>query len=506
MRTASWFSTFLYLDFASILTMVSVPKCLTLLLGLVSITLAWQPGQDECPTAVKVQIPNDSAFESSGGIDTMDDVRTVLLTCPGIKSLDVYPHASGCEISPDRYNIPWSLQDSGKIPALEAITLREYDFDQREWERIAPPRMFGAPWGDTDDSWLHSWFMWFYDGDAGKWSNFRRIPQEQREKSNLDLWLDLMDWTKLKSLSISDVNSVPQGKALYERLPKMVPALESLSIGGTWFEKVPLQDDDGPVTEQVSRALEFILAFPRNSLKRLSWTEPDLYDGDGLRKVLEHHGQTLTSLEWRDAEREDARRPVFSVEQLRDIAAHAPALESLTIDLNRNGTWPMEELDAVVESFPKLKNLTIYFELVSDCYRNKESDYERSKTCSEQDCSGWDIFEKPLLDHKEAESLFEHLRKKKIGVELDSVTFRAGDWNPRDFEMLDSLTLLRDKKAFMDCTVRSPDGSLKVEEAETCQGKPAGFSKHQKKQLKRCSENPDRGEDYYYFYSDKDEL
>ena len=138
-----------------------------------------------------------------------------------------------------------------------------------------------------------------------------------------------MDWSKLKSLSISDVYPVPQGKALYERLPKTVPALESLSIGGAWFEEVPLQGDGGQVTEQVSRSLEFILAFPKNSLKSLSWTQPDLYDGEGLRQVLEHHGRTLTSLEWRDAESEDARRPVFSVEHLRDIAAHVPALESV---------------------------------------------------------------------------------------------------------------------------------------------------------------------------------
>ena len=487
--------------------MASVTKWLTLLFGLVSMTLAWQPGQDECPKVLKAKIPNDYGYKASGGIDSMDDVRAVLRSCPEIKSLHLWPHASGCESFPDRYNIPWSLDDSGKIPALEAVALREYDFDQREWEGYLPVCGFAVEteW-DTSDSWLPSWVKWFYGGEAEKCYEVRRIPKNQPEKTHLDLWLDLMDWSKLKSLSISDAYRVPRGKALYERLPKMVPALESLSIGGAWFEEVPLQDDGDQVTEQVSRALEFILAFPKNSLKSLSWTQPDLYDGDGLQQVLEHHGHTLTSLEWRDAEGEGWRRPVFSAHQLRDIAAYAPALESLTIDLNRNGTWPMEELDAVVESFPKLMNLTVYFELVSDCYRNKEADFDRSKICGEEDCSGWDMFERPLLDQKEAESLFEHLRGKKGGDELNSVTFRAGDWNPRDFEMLDSMTLLRDRKAFMDCTILNPDGSRKIEGAEICQGTPAGFSKREKKKLKGCSEDAERGGDYYFFYNDKDEL
>lgn len=505
-------------------------KPLAVLVGLFGLISAWQPGH-ECPESLTVMIPNNQEYISEGerygmiwdehdnvgsGIARFADIHTVLLYCPSIRDLDVHPKAEGCTEFPERYNIPWSLDGKDQIPALESITLTDYEFDQREWDRIKPPQEFVAPTeDDTEASWLSPWKAWFHTGKAETWFDARNLPKEQREKTNLDLWLDLMDWTKLKSLKIKEEFETPQGQALFERLPKMVPGLESLMVKGPWWETVPIlgeTDEAGQqATQNIRRARDFILAFPKNSLKSLSWLNSYLYEGSDYLQVLEHLGQGLTSLEWRDAEKEYGRRPVFSPSQIREISTLAPNLESLTIDVNRNGTWPLEELTAVVENFPKLRNLTLYFELVNDCYRNLDY-YPRSmfgpQSCEPKDCPGWGRFERPLLDEDEAQGLFEFLRQTKVGDELTSVTFRAGDWDPEDHHMASVVTFLWAQKAYMDCTMLNTDGSKKSEEVHVCQGRTVELSPREKKRLALlCEERDDlEGGGFAYEPHGRDEL
>lgn len=484
--------------------MILFTKRMAVLWGLFCFASAWQPNH-KCPESLEVTVPNNEEYLSEGeryhsiwdqfdnvakGIATMHDVHTVLEFCPNIKSLNVHPEYSGCEGVPDRWNIPWSLDGTDEIPALESITLQNYDFDQVEWDSIVPPKEFVAPTeNDTTGSWLAPWKVWFHLGRAEKWFDARNLPKEQREKTNLELWLDQMDWTKLKSLTILEGYDTPQGEAFYERLPNMVPALESLAVEGPWWDE---EDIPGHTIEygtrsttDVRRARDFILAFPENSLKSLSWRKSGLYNGSDFLDILERFGQGLTSLEWRDVEREDSRRPVFTPAQLREIGTYTPNLESLTIDINRDGNWPLEELSAVAESFPKLKNLTVYLEIASQCYRDQDNSY-RGSYCRVKDCWGWDQFQRPLLDEEDATTLFNLLRDKKVGDELTSATFRAGDWESTGLDMWDVDTFLHMRKAFVDCSVLETDGSRKLPGAYICHGEPAELSAREKQMYEYC--------------------
>ncbi|KAJ4345361.1 uncharacterized protein N0V89_011491 [Didymosphaeria variabile] len=229
------------------------------------------------------------------------------------------------------------------------------------------------------------------------------LPPSEQPRTNLDLWLDAMDWSGIEELAIKRQRHEDD---IVEKLPPRLTSLRRL-----W-----------------STDMSFIEALPNNTLTHLTWIGPSRH-GD-FANVLERQGSTLEKLEFRCDEKIcPSFCNHFNMSHIQEMAQN---LEHLTIDIPRNGTWPLEFFQAIA-SLSKLRSLEIYLELQSDCRRGKPEDHAMWKYQEEHGknyCTGGDQFQKPLLNENEAENLFQLIEEANIGCQLQDVTFRLGDWTP----------------------------------------------------------------------------
>jgi hypothetical protein len=487
----------------------------------------WKKG-DPCPTEIRVTIPNadtrnamqngmsrfaywshnplsfgyyGSNGNGNGGEDdeprqisfaTVAQVHDALVTCPNIKVLDLRTALLGCTEFPDRSNFPFDIAGGEKYPALEELSLEGYRFGEREWDLVQPRQTFQLPGGlavpnEVPDqkslqggegsagreeegfynSWLWHWEDWFTSGKARRYLAWRRIPQEQRLKTNLELWLDAMDFSKIHTLSIKDIQRHAD-TALVTKLPSMLTSLRSLSLVGSWQNDESATDRSDPWP-----AREFILnVAPEASLTHLSWTESGTTDEEVFTSVLKRHGSSLTSLEWRTSETWMPRRPMLSSKQIRELPTLAPKLQTLSLAMNRkHGGWP-GELMLLASSLPHLSNLTVYFEFQSECRIELTKWTEHFKGPMPK-CDGNEQVARPYLKKSSARDLFRKMRlaRKPDDEELTTVTFREGDWTRAyDGPLTIGENWLEGLRVWVECSVLAEDGSRKAEGDQICTG------------------------------------
>lgn len=177
----------------------------------------------------------------------------------------------------------------------------------------------------------------------------------------------------------------------------------------------------------------------KNTLDRIALVNIDHYQKSELvhfekfKAYMAHHADSLTCLEFRTHETLGlSPRPQIPVSDLRNMHTLAPNLEKLAMDLDRNGTWPMEVLDAIVEGAPaSLKNLTLYLELTSDCKHQQGEIFSYPLSGEDQACSGIDWYRQPILNAETATPLFHRLISKAHEAgkpPLTTVKFRSGYW------------------------------------------------------------------------------
>ncbi|KAL2263594.1 hypothetical protein VTK26DRAFT_6061 [Humicola hyalothermophila] len=404
----------------------------------------WAPG-DPCPTAIEVTERRDETFT------TMDSIHAAMLACPNIETLKMYVGFGGCMRLRDRQNLPFRLAGGERYASAPlALSLAGYAMDENEWEAI---QREGPPWGLPLELQLNYW---------RRWLQRRFIPSTQRSKTNLDLWLDAMDFSRIHTLQLneSDGRYVLTDQVV-QKLPSRLTSLKSLSVYR-------------PIAEG------FIVSLPRNSLRHLSWQNAQRSGWDctpesrefSLEAVLRHHGASLVTLDYREEETMRCPPPPFSLSHLRQLASLAPNLKHLTIDLSReysptNGTqagWPWSKLQTIASSFPSLTDLTIHFELASECQR-RTVNFEPLHPDDRCDgpCVGLERLAQPLLNRASATEMARFLWRHNLngradasqgqghgGQQLKSVSFRAGAWrvdgNERYFG-----PWLEGKRAWADC-------------------------------------------------------
>ncbi|KAK3381775.1 hypothetical protein B0H63DRAFT_476594 [Podospora didyma] len=355
-----------------------------------------------------------------------------MLNCSNIKSLTIYQNLPSY---PRRF--PFDLRGSEHYAsALEVLSLDTYDADFIEWNNIKPP---GSVW-DIVTGQHDAFYHWYKSDRARQWWELRsQVPPERRNLTNLDLWLDAMDFSHLHTLQFNHTQSRNfLTQQVINKLPQRLGSLQSLAIHG-------------------SRALQFILSVPKGSLKYLSWRDPVGCSGTcgncsinstyTLSSVLRHHGPSLTTLHYYDHKPSGRPPSALSVDNVRELVGLAPKLETLVVSLARNITdesmlWPWEEMRVLSEGLPELTDLTISLDLMSECQRKKQKDRddgwrpydlpslsleERSNPCA-GDCIGLDMYAQPLLNRTTAEEMVEFLQTHKAGKRLNRVSFGAGDW------------------------------------------------------------------------------
>ncbi|GJC88909.1 hypothetical protein ColLi_11747 [Colletotrichum liriopes] len=408
-----------------------------------------------CPTYIDTVVPSGQVRHHGKRepgdpfLATMHDVHDTLSNCPGIKSLKLRVTGLGCSEWPDRWSFPFDLSSKSHYPSkLEALDLEGYQFDDSAWEETSQP-----PYRTNSRFWDN--IEWLGSGRAWNWLRWLPLSQEQKAKTNLDLWLEAMDFSHIKELALRQTrNHTPDLRPLVPQLK----SLRSLTVIGQW-------------------AKDFILGLPESSLTSLSWRSSG-ETGASVLPVLRHHAQSLTRLEWREAESGFRQRKAMTPEQIAELGRMVPNLERLTLDINRNGTWPMEHLEALATNFPNVSHLTIFFEIASECRRQLEDSwgqrryYSKWKPDEPLPCEGIDSMAQPLLDHANATKLFEFLREKKVGDEITKAAFYAGDWErPWDGALAED-RWLDGRRAFVVCeaVADGATGGEPVDKRILCQG------------------------------------
>jgi hypothetical protein len=220
-----------------------------------------------------------------------------MLRCPNITILQVRVTLTGCSDWPDRFNLPFDPRD-GEQNALTSVILLPldgYEVDESEWDHSCNAR--------------HS----FVSQPSTAWQCLRYLllPAVQRKRTNFDLWLDAMDFSRIHTLQLNNTRSgryMLTGKVAWT-LGRRLHSLESLLV-------------HNGIAEQ------FMLALPNVSLKHLSWQNPmkgcDVGERDAggeipLQHSLKRHGRTLKSLEYRTNETGSRTPLVVHLNELRKV-------------------------------------------------------------------------------------------------------------------------------------------------------------------------------------------
>lgn len=462
------------------------------------------PADFECPTSIQATVPgcgenrhSTHNKDRSSPYGTMDSVHDIMLTCSGITELHLRITFGGCFGWPDRWHFPFNQAGGDVYPSrLQTLVLSGYNFDASAWTRCQPPSItlnkdivYPGLWYRVAALW-NDWEEWVMAGKALEWMRMRNLPEEQKMKRNIHLWLDAMDFSAISNLTLQQL-FIHESKAFTSTLPGRLPALKVLSISHAW-------------------GLDFLRALPGGSLSHLSWrssglagetlkADPSRYlqDPDAtLREIwLRHGGLQLEDLEFRGVEStyRDSRE-VLPVSHLRAIAASAPNIRRLAIDLDRDdGIWPEEELTVLATEFPALESLTLYVEMSSECsqqvdqfmnsqyttqpgYSSMEDiEVEDQEEAEEEEQSSWlcigdDRFAKPLVNENTVAEVFTLMRRLNVESgrgKLREVNLRSGEW-PRSWDgPLHDPSWLEGRKAWAKCWIETVDD----EERVFCDGK-----------------------------------
>ncbi|KAL8951368.1 MAG: hypothetical protein Q9222_002645 [Ikaeria aurantiellina] len=342
------------------------------------------------PTAlnIKVQIPSDG----KGGPAPMTSLYSYLNAEPRITSLSLKVSEHGCVVGFDPMAFPFKPND--RFPSLTTIRLQGYGFHDlngqiREQHSRATSGIRG----------LRSYLANEYDGY--EWLRPKPLQRNiQQEGDNLRLWRKAMDWTLIEHLELRGVDLL----TFFEQLTGGLNRLRKLKLWPPRFS----QNNEG-----FFQAADAFLM----SLTNLQSLSLHGYTGKAnLTAILKKNAATLESVEIREWETSHwDTRPVLSPNQLLELNSICPDLKKLSIDVNRNGTWPLEVFDAL-SSFEKLQELRLNLELGTNQHAGESSDWLprglRNISSGE--------FRQPLYDAVSGSELFRYLKTKK-GVILEKM-------------------------------------------------------------------------------------
>ncbi|KAK7934920.1 hypothetical protein PG985_000415 [Apiospora marii] len=408
----------------------------------------------DCPAdgILKVSVPGWDTLA------TMAAVHDHLITCcDTIEHLDLRVYLDGCSVWPDRWNFPFALtggnssisseeQERGDsfspsyyYPTLKSLKLEGYRFNQNEWADLQPK--------DKDYIW------WVQSGRFRRWLKlWWSISRERRHLTNLELWLEAMDWGALEHLEFGE------GVSTYfvdVGARHLTSRLKDLAVGA------------GGRGSRDPAARLFTTALPREvRLERLAWADPR-WDPAALGPILDRHGASLRRLElwshepWYPGEAE--AEAALNASQVQRIAEGAPSLEHLSLKVYRSGdddNWPWEVFEAVA-SVPRLASADVWLDLAADCMRGVPAYGPGGLLWPERKrCKAGEEYRRPFLNLTSASDIFRFMREKKAGpVVLERATFWVGDWErPWDGPIYDG-SWIEGRNARVDCSILRSDGS-----------------------------------------------
>ncbi|KAI4114318.1 MAG: hypothetical protein LQ345_004880 [Seirophora villosa] len=350
----------------------------------------------------------DVHIENTGTYDSLEIIRLyeTLISSYDIHSLSLKIFEYGCTVGVDPFAFPF--QPGDRFPPLKILRLKGYDFDDTNSAlRALSERSISGIRG------LRNYLANEYDG----WEWLRPEPLqldwESIKGSNLYMWRDAMDWSRLEELELRDVD-LP---IFFKEMSDQVHNLKHLSLQPRWSRV------EGPEVSLVNSTETFVQG--QEHLERLSLQGYTSYF-DALRRMLGRHGATLRELQLREWESTDIINPraVLSSAQLLEVNRLCPQLERLSIDVNRNGTWPTDIFNAL-SMFEGVQHLEMNLEVGSD--RHVSEDNMGWESRAQRNISA-EEFRQPFVDAETAVWLWKTLKQHKRGATLQNLTITIGDW------------------------------------------------------------------------------
>ena len=363
--------------------------------------------------------------------------HSVLTHCSNVESLDVWlEHGSCTGIELDLWQFPFVDED--KYPPLKRLKLDGYKFgglyvsqeeEQQDTEYCMGPA--GKHAWDKNYRWsaTSEWVDTTNDGLTRQWDE-----QGGKPNTNLDMWLQAMDWSELEELSIN-TERAEMADAIVE-LPKRLTSLKHLHLN----------------------SLPFIEGLKNNTLESLKWvgtTRPGYLD-----TILSQQGQNLRKLDYRCNEPSCPYWPDHI--NITALPLLAPRLEHIGVNLPRNSneSWPLAHLSALAR-MPSLTSANLYFRMQAPCRDNFLGYMHPNCRRPRQHCFATESFVTPYLNATTAAYMFSYLRSENTSKKLTSVTFHTGDWGEHVAAMIEPF--ISDRRSAVYCSIK--DG-IEVCEAE----------------------------------------
>jgi hypothetical protein len=348
--------------------------------------------------------------ENGGYISTakMDYIQKLLTTCPNIRELNLRLSWGGCDAESGQLYAFNFTDTTVRLPPLEVLDLQQYDLEGKpngqkwmEWEANRPQdNILNFPWNRVPQSIID----WVGYPKIESWGGLQRgfvkrdtSPLKPGEKTNLDAWKEVMDWTHLHTLKLCNMSP----SALSKLQGDVLPSLKNLEISGSWRDcpatyidfinnSSPLQSlsFSGIQFDSVEAILEVIIDRHSPQLERLRLNIP--------RPALRNQYDTGPVCQ--------KELPFFNTLQLTRLFGSNPNIHTPDIEMETKTTWDYFLLDTLA-SFINLQHLTLRF-----------SEPPINVASSDRSQGKQDEKERMLMV-----GLTRYLRRKKDGKEFESL-------------------------------------------------------------------------------------
>ncbi|KAH8700978.1 hypothetical protein BGW36DRAFT_425778 [Talaromyces proteolyticus] len=332
-----------------------------------------------------------------GGGSGLEGVYKTLTTNQSIRHLLLSYRSYGCIV--DSQPFAFEFGDGDRFPPLETLYLSEYEFmNTREYEY-------------EKQRWETSVLYKLLKTLAGLGLNFTPDSRLTVPEPNIDKWLRVMDFSNIQDLELSWPEDI-----FFHRLTNKLPKVKRFLLRANLNQ---YRDD----------YIMFIKSLEGLQTLELVGTNTKICKCHGNRTffpitdILEDRGLHLRSLSLHQFEGTDPenRRTMLSVSEIEYIYKACPNLTHLGLDIDRNGSWPLEHLKAIVQG-QSVTYLTLGLEIGADLhppgnyYPHVESySYRQEK------------YREPYIDSNSAHQLFTLMRDAKVGEELERVDIVVGD-------------------------------------------------------------------------------
>ncbi|KAH6721699.1 hypothetical protein BKA61DRAFT_666448 [Leptodontidium sp. MPI-SDFR-AT-0119] len=396
-------------------------------------------------------------YTHTDGSEKMDLIHQALLTCPNIRELDLQVWRSGCYQQSDR-SFAFNFEKyNTTIPPLEILKIGGYRFDYPangiwRWPLRKYKKVLLWPWTKLPA------FMIKLAGrplihNAGGFM-YEEIPSPRLEdlnRTNLDVWLEYMDWSNLHTLEIDS----PDEQTLRNLRGDKLHNLKTFSVRGGCRS----------CSTSDKSILEFLATL--SPLESLALVERKTASLDAVLDVIAKHHSTLKSLEFshfRDTfsktaydtaysgcgQKEHGNNTFLNSTQLTRLFSTCPNLQSLGIEIQTSAEWNYDVFD-MLASFPILNSLTLSFVSGERPSSHAEFGYNAQRQHRDEELGLVMIGIKSYLRKSKTGVPFEQLRtfvgSKEFGKVYEvenlgeSPAFTPGLYDPELAELLHEMSM-----------------------------------------------------------------